>query len=82
MLSFSMSKVKSTTTQNKHYLVPHTVSAKFTGRRDICQRLQEACLPSVSLTAQAVQKRFVIAGLGGVGKTQVCLKFAQDNREK
>ena len=82
MLSFCMSKVKSTTIQNKHYLVPHTVSAKFTGRRDICQRLQEACLPSVPVTVQAIQKRFVIAGLGGVGKTQVCLNFAQENREK
>ncbi|KAI9866891.1 MAG: hypothetical protein M1813_000833 [Trichoglossum hirsutum] len=30
----------------------------------------------------SVQKRFVLYGLGGSGKTQVCLKFAQDYREK
>ena len=77
-----MSKVKSALTQNKHYLVPHTVSSKFTGRRDICQKLQETCLPSFPVTAQAVQKRFVIVGPGGAGKTQVCLMFAQENREK
>lgn len=77
-----MSKVKSATVQNIHYLVPRSVSSIFTGRQDICERLQEVCSPCVPVTAQAVQKRFVVVGLGGVGKTQVCLKFAQENREK
>lgn len=28
------------------------------------------------------QKRYVIYGLGGSGKTEFCCKFAQDNREQ
>jgi GTPase SAR1 family protein len=31
--------------------------------------------------AKAEQKRFVVYGLGGAGKTQFCSKFAQDNRQ-
>jgi tetraacyldisaccharide-1-P 4'-kinase len=67
---------------NKHFEVPHTVSSVFTGREDVYQRLSEACLPSNAREGQRVQKRFVLYGLGGSGKTQICLKFAQDHRER
>lgn len=67
---------------NEYYDVPYNVSSVFTGREDICQKLRECCLPSVPQSAQTVQKRFVLHGLGGAGKTQLCLKFAQDFREK
>ena len=33
-------------------------------------------------SAQKMQKRYVLHGLGGSGKTQICLKFAQDHRER
>lgn len=75
-------KVDSTTLKNKYYNVPYNVSSKFTGRDDVCQRLQETCLPSSVALALKSQKRFVLYGLGGSGKTQICLKFAQDTREK
>ncbi len=29
-----------------------------------------------------VQKRFVVYGTGGSGKTQFCCKFAQDNQDR
>ncbi|RDL41952.1 Uncharacterized protein BP5553_01931 [Venustampulla echinocandica] len=63
---------------NKHYLIPHNVSAVFTGRYDVCKMLQESCLSSGPFKMKRV---FVLYGLGGSGKTQVSLKFAQDNRE-
>lgn len=67
---------------NKHFEVPYTVSSVFTGRENVCQRLSEACLPSNAREGHRIQKRFVLHGLGGSGKTQICLKFAQDHRER
>jgi hypothetical protein len=64
---------------NKYYLIPHDVTALFTGRNDVCALLQMHCLPSPS---PKQQHRFVLHGLGGSGKTQVALKFAQDHRER
>lgn len=68
--------------KNKYYNVPRSASSQFTGREDIAQRLLETCSPNSASKAQTVQKRFVLYGLGGSGKTQVCLKFAQVHREK
>ena len=64
---------------NEYYNVPHKLSSTFTGREDVCKNLQDSCLPQIDRT---VQKRFVIYGLGGTGKTQISLKFTQDHREK
>lgn len=68
--------------KNKHFRIPHGVSNIFTGRNDITQDLQEKILASTAYDAPRQQKRFVCYGLGGSGKTQFCLKFVQDNRER
>ncbi|KAI9774480.1 MAG: hypothetical protein M1839_001713 [Geoglossum umbratile] len=68
--------------RNEHYHVPRNVSSMFTGRDEVCKLLREQCLPSESQSRPRVHKVFVLYGLGGSGKTQVCLKFAQDHREK
>ncbi|KAL8921610.1 MAG: hypothetical protein Q9172_003935 [Xanthocarpia lactea] len=68
--------------RNKHFEVPRNPSSAFTGREEICKQLQAHCLLSSKLNPRRQQKRFVIHGLGGSGKTQVCLKFAQDHREE
>lgn len=61
--------------ENKHYLVPLTVNRNYTGRQRLACDLQKKMLaPSEQ------QKRFVIYGVGGSGKTQFCVKFASDNR--
>ncbi|KAF7593474.1 hypothetical protein BBP40_011480 [Aspergillus hancockii] len=59
---------------NKHYLVPFTVSKNYMGRDQLARCLQEKIL-----APNKQQKRFVLYGLGGSGKTQFCLKFARDN---
>lgn len=69
-------------TRNKYYEVPHSLSSVFTGRDSMCRKLSESCLPSQKEDVSSVQKRFVLCGLGGSGKTQICLKFAQDHRDK
>jgi hypothetical protein len=67
---------------NKYYEVPRSASALFTGRQDIYQRIKKVCLPAGPTTAQLQQKRYVLYGLGGSGKTQLCLKFAEEHRER
>ncbi|KAI9764687.1 MAG: hypothetical protein M1839_005787 [Geoglossum umbratile] len=67
---------------NMHYRVPHGVSPIFTGRGDTCRQLEQLCLPPEAPNDSRAQKRFVVYGMGGSGKTQVCLKFAQDHRGK
>ncbi|KAL9606787.1 MAG: hypothetical protein Q9179_000077 [Wetmoreana sp. 5 TL-2023] len=67
---------------NKYFEVPRNPSSVFTGRDEVCEQLHAHCSPSGKTNIQRQQKRFVIHGLGGSGKTQVCLKFAEDHREE
>ena len=68
--------ISNASSYNKHYYVPHNLSAIFTGRDDIIQKMSEVCLPSDTENRPVKQKRFVLYGLGGSGKTQTCIKFA------
>ncbi|KAL6714664.1 hypothetical protein ACLMJK_008089 [Lecanora helva] len=68
--------------RNKHFEVPRNASTAFTGREDVCEQLRARCLPSSTSDRRGQQKRYVIHGLGGSGKTQVCLKFVEDHREE
>lgn len=70
------------TSRNKHYELPGHVSPNFTGREDITQMLKERCFSTRKHNAAKVQTRVVLHGMGGSGKTQICLKFAQDNRDQ
>jgi nucleoside-triphosphatase THEP1 len=38
--------------------------------------------PERGRAPDAIQKRFVICGIAGSGKTQFCCKFAEDNRDQ
>lgn len=68
--------------RNKHFELPFDVSPYFTGGDDICSELQESCLSLQDDHARNPQRRFVLYGLGGSGKTQMALKFASDHRER
>lgn len=68
--------------KNKHFRIPHSVSTIYTGRNDITQELEKKILASPADDAPRQQRRFVCYGLGGSGKTQFCLKFVQDNRDR
>jgi hypothetical protein len=52
-------------------------SAKFTGRGDYLTKLR------AFFTAESDRplrrKSFLLYGMGGIGKTQICLKFTEDN---
>ncbi|KAK2861409.1 hypothetical protein FQN49_004223, partial [Arthroderma sp. PD_2] len=66
---------------NKHFDMPQNVSSYYTGRQKQLDELKSALNLDASRERQDHQKRFVIYGLGGSGKSQFCCKFAQDNRE-
>lgn len=69
-------------TVNKYFKTPQAVSSIFTGRESLLQELRHCFIqPPGPLHSQS-QRRFVVHGLGGAGKTQFCCKFAEDNRER
>lgn len=72
----------SASSNNKHYCIPHNLSTIFTGRDNIIQKIYNRFLSSDPGEKTLEQKRFVLYGLGGSGKTQACIKFAQDYRER
>jgi GTPase SAR1 family protein len=49
----------------------------FEGRHDILRRMHERFGEGVSSDRLLQQRRFVIYGLGGTGKTQLVLKFVE-----
>ena len=64
-------------------MVPRNANPLFTGRKDILERLDRSLGPqSNSLDVAEHQRRFVIYGDGGIGKSDVCLKFADDHRQQ
>jgi adenylylsulfate kinase-like enzyme len=62
-------------------MVPRAVNNLFTGRSELLDVIQDA-LRSDSTHCAEEQKRFVITGLGGQGKSEICLKVASLLREE
>lgn len=67
---------------NEHFHPPGIVSMDFIGHEEIMEALQNAFNPEEQLLSPKQQKRFVIHGIGGTGKTQISAKYAQENRQK
>lgn len=67
---------------NKHFMPPRPVSSLFTGRKEFLDELGKSLEGNDTPGSASAQKRFVIQGLGGSGKTEFCCQFAQDNRQK
>ncbi|KAI1510557.1 Tetratricopeptide repeat domain-containing protein [Pyrenophora tritici-repentis] len=66
---------------NEHFDIPKPVDPFYTGREEYANRLRSWMLPSLSrkqrgtTNVKAEQKRFIVYGLGGAGKTQFCSNF-------
>jgi len=67
--------------ENEHFIVSQLENPNFTGRSDIRHRLYNTLIKNRHMRKQS-QDIFVLYGLGGSGKTQVCLKFAHDHRNQ
>ena len=52
-------------------------STRFTGRTEVIAKLKRHFFTN---TNDGVQKRkfFLLYGMGGIGKTQICLKFVEE----
>lgn len=61
--------------------MPRATNDLFTGRTELLLKIQKA-LHNDSTSATKTQKRFVITGLGGQGKSEVCLQVANMMREE
>jgi hypothetical protein len=68
--------------QNEHFNPPCTVSMDFIGQEEIMEALQKAFNPEEQTSSIKQQKRFVVYGIGGSGKTQISAKYAQNNRQR
>jgi hypothetical protein len=69
------------TFENVHWLVYQTANSLFTGRSELVDRIQHAFRLRGS-TGTAVQTRLVITGMGGQGKSEVCVQVANLMREE
>ncbi|KAI2626845.1 TPR-like protein [Xylaria nigripes] len=64
--------------KNVHWLVPRSANPMLIGRQGIVSRIKTAMISSNPGNAQ---KRFILTGMGGQGKSEVCLKVADELRE-
>ncbi|SLM39751.1 Patatin/Phospholipase A2-related [Lasallia pustulata] len=55
-------------------------SAKFTGRKMYLDRLDSFFFTKTS--PRHANRNFLLHGMGGAGKTQICLKFAEDHQDQ
>ena len=63
---------------NMHWCIPRSVNALFIGRTDALERIQRAITRKEN---DQKQRRFVITGIGGQGKSEICLRIADQMRE-
>jgi putative protein kinase ArgK-like GTPase of G3E family len=57
------------------WVVPRSVSTLFTGRTEVLSKIKNALRKE-----SEQQRRFVITGLGGQGKSEICLKIVDQLR--
>lgn len=67
---------------NELFEIPRRANKLFTGRTDIARIIQRKFFSSTWPVDTDQHKIFVLYGLGGSGKTEVCLKFAEDHKER
>ncbi|KAL9600723.1 MAG: hypothetical protein Q9219_002964 [cf. Caloplaca sp. 3 TL-2023] len=77
----SAALVASSVPLNKYFMIPQSVSSIYTGRKHNLLGLKTFFDSPMQSEDSAIQKRFVVYGLGGSGKTQFSCKFAQENRQ-
>jgi hypothetical protein len=66
---------------NVYFKVPRPANCLFTGRVELLVRIK-AILHSDNTASYKQQRRFVITGLGGQGKSEICLQVANSLKEE
>ena len=72
----------SSSIQNDTLSIPQkpNSSALFTGREDILEKLKHHFAPQDQGNTQRTS--FLLYGMGGIGKTQICLKFVEEMADR
>ncbi|KAK6379724.1 hypothetical protein LTS17_005797 [Exophiala oligosperma] len=65
---------------NELYCVPRCSRPRFVGRQLLADRVKEALNPDAAQVDNGKHMIVAIYGLGGSGKTQFCLRYAEANR--
>jgi len=66
---------------NMHWRVRRPITSLFTGRTELLDRIRSVFRVRNDPNSQK-QQRFVITGMGGLGKSEVCLQIANLLREE
>ena len=81
-LSPALSTSSMTSTSSFHPIIPPLPTDIFTGRSDYLKKLEEGFELSGTTSRKEKQRVLVLYGSGGMGKTQLALKFADLHRER
>lgn len=75
-IRYSWQSADITAVANSHWLVPRSANPLFTGREEIVDEIVRAmALPRAGGPSKQ-QNRFILTGLGGQGKSEICLHVA------
>lgn len=61
-------------------MVPRAANPLFTGRRDLLQELEDTIRDAIDCPWDRPQCCIVISGMGGQGKSEICLQLARKLR--
>lgn len=64
-----------------HWTVTRSVNDLFTGRADELDKIENAIRDSLEDASGMLQRRFVITGMGRLGKSEIALKIANSMRQ-
>ncbi|KAJ1338598.1 protein SERAC1 [Microdochium nivale] len=67
---------------NVNYYPPEEAAIDFVGREEMLARLQDVFFPNNRPNIEDCRKSFVVYGMGGSGKTQLCSTYAQRNKHR
>ena len=56
-------------------------STRFTGRTEAIAKLKTHFFTNLNVAVQK-RKMFLLYGMGGIGKTQICLKFVEEMSDR
>jgi hypothetical protein len=68
--------------ENVFFDLPRRAKKMFTGRSDVSRMVQAKFFSPIWRADTDQHKIIVLYGLGGAGKTEFCLKFAEDNKDR
>ena len=65
-----------------HWIVPRAPNPLFTGRLNLLRELEAAVQAAVHASQDRELCRIVISGMGGQGKSELCLQLVRGLRSK